>query len=334
MINPYWGKGFFGVLGTFFQRMGSLLFGNVGISDLASDELQILVLSILGLSSAIVGSFLVLRKMTMLANSISHTILIGIVIPVAIMRFFHSLPDGTGFTIDMKILLISSLITAFLTMFFTDFLTRVLKIQRDASIGLVFSFMFALGIIALTILTRNSHIGAEIIMGNVDMLHYKDLFIIGSVAICNIFLVVLLFKELVITSFDPMQAKLSRISHLFISYILMFMTSLTVISGLRVVGVVLVLSFLVTPALIARLISKKVSTMLIYASVISITIAFFSVALSRHLATTYGFYVSTTGLIVTIQFSSYIFSFGLLSAKRYITRVSSRKRLIKGLKKH
>ena len=79
-VNPYFGKNFFSFLLLFAQRMGSLLTGKIGFSDLASDEIQVLVLALVALASALVGTFLVLKKMTMLANSLSHTILLGIVV--------------------------------------------------------------------------------------------------------------------------------------------------------------------------------------------------------------------------------------------------------------
>ena len=76
-MNPYFGKNFWQVFVLFFQRMGEFITGQIGLSELASDEVQILVLMLVGFASALIGTFLVLKKMTMLANSLSHTILLA-----------------------------------------------------------------------------------------------------------------------------------------------------------------------------------------------------------------------------------------------------------------
>lgn len=85
-FNPYHGHSLFEFLGEFAKRMSSFVTGGLSLDQLVSDEIQILSLMGVAISSALVGSFLVLRKMTMLANSLSHTILMGIVLAF----FFYS----------------------------------------------------------------------------------------------------------------------------------------------------------------------------------------------------------------------------------------------------
>src|SRR5438105_188237 len=79
-INPYYGQTFSHVILLFFYRLGLLLTGHLSFADLVTDDIQILTLVGVAISSALVGAFLVLRRMTMLANSLSHTILMGIVL--------------------------------------------------------------------------------------------------------------------------------------------------------------------------------------------------------------------------------------------------------------
>ena len=88
-MNPYTGTNFFTFFVTLFTRISAMLHG-----DLASDEIQVLTLCCISISGALIGTFLYLRRMTMLANSLSHTILLGIVIAFLILRppagaFFH-----------------------------------------------------------------------------------------------------------------------------------------------------------------------------------------------------------------------------------------------------
>jgi len=298
----YWGLNFFGVIKHFFYTFASFIAGNCSIENLAIDEIQVLVLVFIGISCALIGSFLVLRKMTMLANSISHTILIGIVIAHVILQWFFFKDIEKPFQIDMQLLMLASFISSLLTLFLTDFFNRVLKLQKDASIGLVFTVLFAIGIVLVTIFTRNSHIGSEIIMGNIDMVHKDDLKIALFLLLSNVLLTVVFFKEYLITSFDSNFAKLSKISNWAFTYLLLLQTSATVIGALRAVGVVLVLALIVIPPLTARLYTNRLRSMILLACLTSALGAIIAVALSRHFLSVYGLPLSTAGLVVVCQF--------------------------------
>src|SRR5882762_3385076 len=88
MINPYYDLNFFQFFSTLFSRLYNFIIGK-DISPLASDEIQILTIGLIAISSALVGTFLLLKKMTQLANALSHTILFGIVIAFMINQFFN-----------------------------------------------------------------------------------------------------------------------------------------------------------------------------------------------------------------------------------------------------
>src|SRR6185503_21023464 len=120
ILNPYWGKNFFQVIALFFERMGALLFGSLTISDLATDDIQILVLSLVAIASALVGAFLVLRRMTMLANALSHTILLGIVIAYLLLLSFLPREALSSHAISLQLLFLASLATALLTTLLTQ----------------------------------------------------------------------------------------------------------------------------------------------------------------------------------------------------------------------
>ena len=117
------------------------------------------------------------------------------------------------------------------TAFFTEFLTKGAKLQADASIGIVFSSLFALGVIFVTLLTRSSHIGIEAVMGNVDALTLEDIPLVYFILGINLLLFLLFFKEYKITSFDPALAKVLGISAAFFNYLLMAQVSLTAIGA-------------------------------------------------------------------------------------------------------
>jgi manganese/zinc/iron transport system permease protein len=303
-MNPYSGNDFFHFFATLFHR----LTGKLPLESLPSDEIQLLVLIGVSLSSALIGVFLILKKMSMLANALSHTVLLGIVIT---SYFFFSL----AFELDLKTLFIASLISAALTAFLTQLMTERMRLQEDASIGLVFTTLFALGVTAVTIFTRNTHLSTEAIMGNADALHIDDIQLTWCVAGVDLLIILLFFKEFALTSFDSALAKALGISASIYHSLLMLLTAATCISAFRAVGVLLVLAFLVGPPLTARLWTNHLKPLLLLSSLFGALSALIGVALSRHFLSCYNMPLSTGGMVVTI--------IGLLyftSALIYLTR--------------
>jgi manganese/zinc/iron transport system permease protein len=303
-VNPYYGQQFLEFIWTFLQRVVLFLKGNLSIEQLASDEIQVLVLVGVAISSALLGTFLVLRRMTMLANSLSHTILIGIVI-----AYFISLPQAAaalGQIAPMQAMLLASLFTGIITTFLTEFLTKMGRIQEDASTGLVFTSLFAIGIILVTLLTRNAHIGIEAVMGNADALQYQDLFWVYAIVFFNVMICFLFFKEFTLTTFDPYLAYAMGFSPLFFNYLLMAQVSATTITSFRAIGVLLVLAFITGPPLIARLLTYRLSSILILSISIGTFCAFMGVAITRHILTVYGIALSTSGVVVCVIVVAYL----------------------------
>lgn len=297
-FNPYQNTTFGEFILLFFQRMFLLLTGQINISELATDEVQILVLCGIAASSALVGTFLILRKMTMLANSLSHTILLGIVITfVLTVDNLSDLEEHRG-NINIQAMLFASLLTGIGTTFFTEFLTKNAKLQEDASTGIVFTTFFALGIILVTLLTRQSHIGAEIVMGNVDALHFDDLKLVGIIVLLNLLMIFVFFKEYVITTFDPSLSRALGISTAVFNYLLMAQVSITVVGAFRAVGVLMVLAFITGPTLSARFLSHDLKKILFIGTMMGISASIIGVAISRHVLTVYGNSLSTAGLVV------------------------------------
>ncbi len=323
MDKSYWGKTFVGFFQELFWHMVAACQGKYGFEDLAVDEIQIITLSLLGISAAIVGSFLVTRKMSMVANAISHTVLLGVVGSFLILHYFFARPFSELLEIDMKLLILASIIASLLTMVCIDFFNRVLRLSKDASIGLVFTSLFSVGIILVTVFTKNIHIGAEIIMGNVDMIHKNDIWIALILVIGNFLCMNLFFKEYLVTSFDPEFSKLSKISPVLLNYIVIFQTSLTLVGAFRAIGVVLILALLIVPPVTARLFVSRLKPMIYLSCFIAFVAAVLSVALTRHMVSVYGIPLSTSGLMVTI-----LFLIGAISLTSiHINRLCNLKRL-------
>jgi manganese/zinc/iron transport system permease protein len=309
--NPYWGKKFFPVVLLFIERMFSVCTGKTAVGDLAPDEIQICVLALVAIASATIGTFLVMKKMTMLANSLSHTVLLGIVIAYLFLLPFLPKEEISPHAISVEILLAASLITGLITTALTQFLTSFFRLQEDASTGLVFTMLFALGIVLITALTRNAHIGTEAIMGNVDALHLHDLRLIFWIALTNLVMVSVLYKEWKVTTFDAGFAHSIGFSGPLFNYLLMVLTSVTVIGAFRAVGVLLVLAFLVAPALTARLFTHRLKYVIFFSIGFGVASSVISVALARHFLSAYHLPLSTAGLTVTILGAFYFLGLGL-----------------------
>ncbi|MBS0654262.1 MAG: metal ABC transporter permease [Verrucomicrobia bacterium] len=305
MTNPYWGNDFFEFFVTLAVRLKEFLLGGFSHMQLASDELQMLVLILISISSALVGTFLVLRRMTMLANALSHTILAGVVIaflayhafiaPSEAFDFSHLLPSDA-------LLVASAFICAMVTTFLTQSCIRFLKVPEDASTGIVFTFLFAAGIVLVTALSRNAHIGIELLMGNVDALQQGDLQLVFWVFVTNCLLFFLFWRAFFVTTFDPVFAHIFGLSNMVFGYLMMALVALSSIAAFRAVGVLMVLAFFVTPVLVARLWIHRLCPLAFLACAIGVATSIVGVALSRHLLSVMGLACSTSAIVVTLLF--------------------------------
>lgn len=308
-FNPYTGKTFFGVLGEILWRLWAFVTGEIGWQNLASDEIQILVLAGIAASAALIGTFLVLRRMTMLANSLSHTILIGIVLVFLWTQGAVGADEhGHAGVIDIQAMLIAALIMGLVTAFLTEMLTKVVRLQEDASTGLVFTSLFAIGVIALTVLTRNAHIGTEVVMGNADALQLDDCKLVYLILLINIAVFTLFFKEFKITTFDSGLARALGFTPFIFNYLLMIQVSITSIGAFRAVGVLMVLAFITGPVLTARLLTHDLKKLILVAMLLGIMASIVGVALSRHMLTVYGMPLSTGGIVVCVIVVEYLFT--------------------------
>jgi manganese/zinc/iron transport system permease protein len=305
MTSPYSGLDFFGFFPLFFSRMVLFLTGNLSWQQMASDEIQCCVLLFLGLSLSILGSFLVLKQMTMLANALSHTILLGIIGSFLLFHGWFSVEHLESSFTSMKVLWVASLVSGILTVLLTQFCTQVLHLQEDASIGLVFTTLFALGILLVTLYTKNLHLGTEAVMGNIDALHLDDLKTSMYLAGITILVIGMFFRGFFVGAFDVGFAKSLGWPTYLLNYLLMVLTAASAIASFRAVGVLLFLSFLVGPTLISLRYVCSIKTLIGMSFLVSVLCSFVAVALSRHLLTVFHMPLSTSGLLVALLSALY-----------------------------
>lgn len=302
--NPYSGTTFLEFFSVLMHRIFLLMSGKLNFNELVADEIQMIVLCSVATSAALVGSFLVLRKMTMLANSLSHTILLGIVLAFIFTKrgWFEEYHEG----LNIHVLLIASLVMGIFTAFLTELLTKTGRLQEDASTGLVFTSLFAFGIILVTLLTRSAHVGTEAVMGNVDALHIDDCAFVAWIFIINLTLIVLFFKEYKLTTFDGGFAKTLGYSTGFFSYLLMLQASITIIGSFRAIGVLMILAFLTGPVITARLLTHHLKRLIVLALILGCVESIIGVAISRHILSYYSVALSTGGVVVCVIIAGFV----------------------------
>ncbi len=235
----------------------------------------ILTGSLVATCSALVGCFLVLRKMAMVGDAISHAVLPGIVLAYLVAQTRDSLP-----------MLIGAAIFGVLITILIETLHQQGKMQIDAAIGLSFTWLFALGVILISVyagrvdLDQDCVLYGEIAYIPIDIWFWngqdmgpKAVWQLGGLLGVIVLLLVLGYKGLKITTFDEKFAASLGISTIFWHYALMSLVSFTTVLSFESVGAILVVAFLVGPASTAYLLSKRLSEMLFLAVLLGILAA-------------------------------------------------------------
>ncbi|MTH54414.1 iron ABC transporter [Bacillus mangrovi] len=282
--------------------------------------------SLVGITCSMIGCFLVLRKMSMLADAISHTVLLGIV-----GAYFV-----TGF-VDGPAMLVGAAIVGLLTAFLVQLLDGK-GVQSDASIGVVFTSLFAVGVILISVYGGNVHLDVQhALMGDItfvpwDLLEWNGMnlgpsavWMLGFVLILNACIIFLCYKEFKLTSFDPAMAAAIGIPVLMIHYLQMGMLSITTVASFDSVGAILVVAMIIVPPSAAYLLTEKLLHMLFISAGIGIASAvtgyYAAVAANVSIA---GSMAVMTGIFFILAF---IFSpsHGIVAKKRSRNAIGRRK---------
>ncbi|MDO5733905.1 MAG: metal ABC transporter permease [Eubacteriales bacterium] len=250
------------------------------------------------------GLFLVLRNMAMLGDALSHTVLLGIV-----LGFFIA-PD-----LNSPVLILTASVFSVLTVSLIEYLNQKAGIAGDASIGIVFPFFFALGVILLSRYLRNVHLDLDcVIMGDLtfaDLVRTEifgisvpsSLVSLAIVLIFNIFLITLFFKELKLSSFDPLMATLAGFHNQLLNFGLSLMVAVSAVVSFEIVGAILVIAFLVIPASFALLFTRSLGQAIVYSLLYALVTGSVSYALSWY------FNLNAAGLTAAIMGFVYVLAF-------------------------
>ena len=160
-------------------------------------------------------------------------------------------------------MLIGSLVAGFVTAALIGWVSRVSRIKEDATIGIMYTGIFAFGGLLASLFSHYIHVDLlHFITGNVLAVEMADLWMVAGVAVLVWAVITLLFRQLQLTSFDPVMAASIGVPVVLINHLLTGCTSLVVVSGVNIVGVILVVGLLVTPAATAYLLSDRLQRMI------------------------------------------------------------------------
>ncbi|WFB37710.1 metal ABC transporter permease [Kiritimatiellota bacterium B12222] len=212
---------------------------------------------------ALPGCFLVLRKMSMMGDAISHAVLPGLALAFILTGSRSSLP-----------MFIGAAIVGLLTAVFTQWVSQFGNVDRGAAMGIVFTILFAIGLMLIVKSSEKVDLDAScVLMGNIefsaqDMITIagrdvsRPLVILGSVMLMNLFLIVLFFKEFRIAAFDPELATTTGFHAGVMHYFLMMMVAVTTVASFEAVGSIIVIAMLVVPPCCAWMITDRLGVML------------------------------------------------------------------------
>lgn len=219
--------------------------------------------TLLGIVSGILGSFAVLRKQSLLGDTLSHAALPGICIGFMVAGA-RSLP----------FLLAGALLTGAAAALVVVLLSRTTRLKTDASLGIALSVFFALGIVLLTMIqnTGNAAQGGleSFLFGQAAAILRSDLYVMGAITLAALGLVLALWKEFKLISFDASYAQTLGLPVLALDVILTTMIALAVVVGLQMVGVVLMAAMIIAPAVAARQWTDRLGTMVVLSAMFGI----------------------------------------------------------------
>lgn len=216
---------------------------------------SLLIAILVGIVCAIVGSYLMVQRLALLGDAISHSVLPGLAI---------------AFILGANIF-VGAFIAGVLSTVIIAWIKARSTIKEDAAMGIVFSAFFALGITLITIVQKDNKIDLNhFLFGNILGVTAQDAIDTALIVALVLLIVVLFYKELLFYTFDSLGAQATGLPVNLLNFGLMVLIALTIVASLKAVGVVLVLSLLITPASTAYLLVTRLHQVMILGAIIGV----------------------------------------------------------------
>jgi len=266
---------------------------------------------LVGVACGVLGCFVVLRRMALIGDALSHAVLPGVVIAFLVTR-----STGIGG------LFLGALLAGLVTTGLIKLVSQFSRAKEDSAIGIVFTSLFALGIVLISALPRGTHFDLKcFLFGDPLAVGSEDLIMMALICPLVVVTVTLLYHRLKIISFDPVVAAAMGISVAAMHYLLMGLLSATVVAGLKTTGVILVVAMVITPAAAAYQFANRLWVMLILSGLFG--------AISAALGMSVAFITnSPTGPAMVLVATS-LFAISMVVSPQYglLVRVTRRRRV-------
>lgn len=234
-------------------------------------EIQ-LIAAVVAVACAIPGVFLVLRKMALISDAISHSILPGIVIGFFITHDLSS-----------PLLILLAALSGVLTVMLVEFIQKTGLVKEDTAIGLVFPALFSIGVLLISKNASDVHMDVDaVLLGELAFAPFdrlmlsgtdlgpKSLWVMGCILLVTVVLLIAFFKELKVSTFDAGLASALGFSPVILHYGLMSVSSITVVGAFDAVGAILVVALMITPAAAAYLLTHNLKRMLVLSCIFGV----------------------------------------------------------------
>ncbi|WP_163878090.1 metal ABC transporter permease [Paenibacillus favisporus] len=220
-----------------------------GILEYGFLQKALLTSVMVGIICGIIGCFIILRGMALMGDAISHAVLPGVALSYMLgINFFFG-----------------AVVTGVLTALGIGYVSQNSRIKNDSAIGIVFTSFFAVGIILITFAKSSTDL-YHILFGNVLAVRASDMWITLIIGIVIAAVVYLFYKELLVSSFDPVMSAAYGLPGRLIHYLLMTLLTLVTVASLQTVGIILVVAMLITPASTAYLLTNRLWVMIYLAA--------------------------------------------------------------------
>lgn len=261
----------------------------------------VLIAVMVSLSCAVLGPFLILRKMSMMVDSITHTVLLGIVAAFFLVKDLNS-----------PYLILGAALMGLITVLLTEKLNKTGLVKEDAAIGIIFPLLFSIAIIIISKYAAKIHLDVDnVLLGKIEYAPFdtlragsinfgaKSIYVSAFIFAANAIFITAFYKELKICTFDPALAESYGFNTNLIHYALMGLVSVTTVGSFQAVGSILVISFMVGPAAVGYMLSERLDKM-IY---ISIATAAVDALIGTLIAFRYDFSISgTISVVIGVSF--------------------------------
>ena len=210
-------------------------------------------ITMVGITCAVLGCFVVLRRMAFIGDAIAHTALPGVVI--AYLQGFN--------------LFIGALIAGLLTALGIGWLSGREELREDTAIGVLFTGMFALGVVIIS-RARSFRDFSAMLFGDVLGVTHADLILMATILVVVVAVLALFYKELELTSVDPNYSAVIGLRVDWLRNILLVLLALAVVTGIQAVGVILTSAMLITPAAASSLVTRNLFRMMVVSAMLAI----------------------------------------------------------------